>query len=428
MVSCNLHFFKRLLLIGVCVTSFFSHAAEMRLNVSGTYRTLHIEGQIEAGDYERFLKIAKESQGDLSGIWLYSAGGDFMEAIKIGRAMRALELSSNVPMLGRDGRPVCDAFLGFKPPDPANCTAASAAFFIHIGGMHRGGTYLAVHRPYFSPERLKQVSQSEAQGAYDLLQREARAYMNEMGLPPHIQEEVLNTPSDQIRVLDEKTVRTHIWGDLPYRYEWRRAKCAKLTTDQEQQMSFIGGRLLAGKSLSADESDVLKKLSPLRDEQSRCDIALTVESRKAAYEKFFGSAPSDIANHNFGKWLDGPSYLGRTFEEVASEERFEPEKDLMLASYMKRNQTSSAPTAQISDTGGKKRFVTWISMTHENPSPQFVKALKATLEKAWGKASPQKSIYSNNAEGWSKPKFTATLVDRTDSPRPSIGLVVQQSP
>ncbi len=203
-------------------------SAEMRLNVDGTYHSLDIEGRIESGDYERFVKIVRESQGNLSGIKLFSPGGDFMEAIKIGRTLRALELSSNVPNRGRDGRAICGEFPDKKPRDPANCTAASAAFFIHIGGMHRGGTYLAVHRPYFDPIRLKQISQSQAQAAYELLQKEARAYMSEMGLPPHIQEDVLNTPSDNLTFLDEKTIRTHIWGDLPYRHEWRKAKCSKI--------------------------------------------------------------------------------------------------------------------------------------------------------------------------------------------------------
>jgi hypothetical protein len=79
-----------------------AQAAEMRVNISasGNYRSLDIEGIIESGDYERFLRVVKENQAQLASIRLYSPGGDFLEAIKIGRALRALELKeplNNLP-------------------------------------------------------------------------------------------------------------------------------------------------------------------------------------------------------------------------------------------------------------------------------------------------------------------------------------------
>jgi hypothetical protein len=286
--------------------------------------------------------------------------------------------------------------------------------------MHRGGTYLAVHRPYFDPERLKQISQAQAESAYKLLQQEARAYMNEMALPPHIQEEVLNTPSDKIILLDEKAISTHIWGDLPYRHEWRRAKCSKMSPSQEMQMQRLSDKIMARVRLTPDESQLLSTLSPLQQQQMRCEIQLTVESRKVAYEKFFGTVPSDIASHNFGKWLDGPKYLGRTFEDVGSEEPFEPEEDQLRSSSMKRKATSTAPGATVTDAGGKKRFVSWIVMSREDPSPQFIQQLTATLEGAWGKG------YGRNPElTWVTPKFTAKLTYLKEAARPAVALIVE---
>lgn len=67
-------------------------AADFRINISSGYHNLAIEGVIEAGDYERFTKIAKDNQGQLAGIYIPPPGGDFLEAMKIGRAVRALEL------------------------------------------------------------------------------------------------------------------------------------------------------------------------------------------------------------------------------------------------------------------------------------------------------------------------------------------------
>ncbi|MCB1961095.1 MAG: hypothetical protein KDE68_11340 [Rhodocyclaceae bacterium] len=141
-------------------------AADIRpfISGSGSYRAIVIEGNIEPGDFETFVRIAKENQGKVSDVYIFSPGGDFYEAMKIGRAMRALELSSQAPMRGPAGRPVCeDDGFGPKPKDPNNCTCASAGFFIHIGAIHRGGTYLAVHRPYFAKGKFGDLSQVDAQ-------------------------------------------------------------------------------------------------------------------------------------------------------------------------------------------------------------------------------------------------------------------------
>src|ERR1700722_10779075 len=209
-----------------------SHAAEMRLLVRNDYRSLIIEGPIESGDYDHFLKVVKDNQGKLADVYLLSPGGDFVEAMKIGRALRALELGSMVPGRNSAGQPVCSdpisASIGGVPRNPANCTAASAAFFIHVGAVERYGLYLVVHRPSFPPEQFAKLTESQAQAAFDALQRDARAYMTEMGVPPQVQEQVMGTPPDKGVVLDDKTVRNYFIGEITYQQEWRHAKCAQL--------------------------------------------------------------------------------------------------------------------------------------------------------------------------------------------------------
>ena len=56
-----------------------------------------IEGKVRKGDFKRFVRLVKEGQGRATGVWLFYPGGDFSESIKIGRALRELELSSQVP-------------------------------------------------------------------------------------------------------------------------------------------------------------------------------------------------------------------------------------------------------------------------------------------------------------------------------------------
>ena len=204
-------------------------AADIRPHItgSGTFRAIVIEGKIEAGDFDTFIRIVKENQSKISGVVIFSPGGNFYEAMKIGRAMRALELTSQVPMRSQSGRPSCeDGVLGIKPNDPQNCTCASAGFFIHIGSIHRGGTYLAVHRPYFEKGKFGELSQNDARKAFDALQDSARDYMQEMGVPKHVQEDVLGTPSERALVLDDKTVKTYFWLELPYRHEWKKTDVA----------------------------------------------------------------------------------------------------------------------------------------------------------------------------------------------------------
>ena len=75
---------------------------------------------------------------DASHGYLLSPGGDFVEAMKIGRT--ALGMGSVVPGRNSSGQLFC--YDGSIPRTPANCTAASAAFFIHVGAVERACLYL----------------------------------------------------------------------------------------------------------------------------------------------------------------------------------------------------------------------------------------------------------------------------------------------
>ena len=103
----------------VCMLS-PAKAADMRLGGlgNGSYRQLIIEGKIEQGDFRSFLKLIEENRGTIGNIYVFSPGGDFREAMKIGRAMRALELSSMVPMKNSLGQPECGGYLEPAPVNP----------------------------------------------------------------------------------------------------------------------------------------------------------------------------------------------------------------------------------------------------------------------------------------------------------------------
>src|SRR5258706_8727437 len=111
-------------LIALAGLSVEAVAANIRpfIHGSGSYREIVIEGNVEPGDFETFVRIIRENQGQIGTAGFYSPGGDFYEALKIGRAMRALDLSSMVPMRDPSGRPSCsDEAFDLKPNHPNNC-------------------------------------------------------------------------------------------------------------------------------------------------------------------------------------------------------------------------------------------------------------------------------------------------------------------
>lgn len=384
-----------------------AHAAEMRLLVRDDYRSLIIEGPIESGDYEQFLKVVKDNQGKLVDVYLLSPGGDFVEAMKIGRALRALELGSAVPRRNSAGQPACyDDSIWAVPRNPANCTAASAAFFIHVGAVERSGLYLVVHRPYIAPKQLATLTKSQAQMAFAALDRDARAYMTEMGVPPQVQEEVMGTPPDKGLVLDDKTVRDYFIGYIPYEKEWRHAKCEQLSPVESQRLDVLDAKMLTVAALTSEEWAEYSPMQKKRDVENECQVALTVQSRMAAYERFFGIAPSDVTNHNFSKWPDLSRYLGLTFEDVSSEERFTVGDSFRGITSLDREATATSPEVVLLDSPNRKRYVTEADASQTAPSDAFIERVRTSLTAEWGEPS---SSSGTSKWVWEKKNFIGTL-------------------
>ena len=405
-------------------------AADIRPHISGagSFRAIVIEGNIESGDSETFIRIIKENQGHVSGVYLFTPGGDFYEAMKIGRVMRTLELSSTVPMRNASGRPECSDFMGLpKPKDPANCTAASAAFFIHIGGIHRGGNFIAVHRPYFGKGKFGELPPADAKKAFDALQDAARRYMEEMGVPQHVQDDVLGTPSDKALILDERTVKTHFWGELPYRHEWTRNRCGTITAQEGNRLADYSRRLqrvrnASDADLSKSEWSDLTNLQQKQADELSCAVAAHKQGRLDAYEKYFGTKATDFSGHNFSKWAEATKYLGRRFYELLGEERFEEEK-FAGSAFLKRAATANAPAISLSDSRSSPKVVGWISLVSTpNPSSEFTQRLVQSLENTWGKRSGGNGT---SHWWWDKKEFSAKLsYEPVSAEGPFLSLVI----
>ena len=263
MTRSGLLFVSLVILLFLMINSKNVFSADIYTHTSdpGSIKSIVIEGKIVNGDYNKFIKQVKENKGDVLSVYIFSPGGNFSEAIKIGRAIRKLDLNTTIPSQDDDGRPACqimksDKFRNFLPVpnNEKNCICASSCFFIFIGGVSRGGSHVIVHRPYFDRSDFGKLSENEAKKEFEKLETIASEYMMEMGVPKHIQDEILGTPSEKAIVLDEKTVKTYFHGFIPYRHEWLQSKCGEEKDDEN-----------------------------VRD----CYIAVNEERRHTAYNKFF---------------------------------------------------------------------------------------------------------------------------------------------
>jgi hypothetical protein len=243
--------------------------------------------------------------------------------------------------------------------------------------------------------------------------------MLEMGVPKHIQEDVLGTPSDRALILDEKTVKTYFWGGLPYLDEWKKNKCSRLSDQESKRMRIYSSRIISSKptgtaELSKEEWADFGTLQKKQGEESKCEIAIDSQNRVAAYEKYFHVKTSDTANHNFSKWSSAADYLGRNYYELMSEEKFDEDKtmsDSTDLSTLQRPATATAPSILLSDfPPNRARVVTSVYLTSlPNPSQEFIQRVVATLEAAWGK----RSVSNGSSEWqWISDKFAAKLESR----------------
>ena len=254
--------------------------------------------------------------------------------------------------------------------------------------------------------------------------------MTEMGVPQHVQEEVLATPSDKGLLLDEKTIKTYFWLDLPYRHEWLKNKCPQLSSSEKQQLSIYSNRLR--RSRNASTADLTKQewadldaLQKKEDKERKCEIAIIQRGQIEAYEKYFNVKANDFANQNFSKWSEATKYLGKHFYDLMSEEKFDEDKDALsdVISSLRRDATATAPSVLLFDTQSKPRVVASINLlSTPNPSSEYIQRLVKCLEDAWGKPSG-----GNEASEWrwTAKEFFAVLKKETFAEGPIIDLKIE---
>jgi len=181
---------------------------------------LFISGKIQLGDYERAINAVKEvyTQGDIGRLFVYldSPGGDVLEAMRIGRLVRKLKLTTLV------GRGQC----------------SSACVFILVSGAQRVGGSIGIHRPHFNTEYFSGLSAEEAKNKYEEMSAAAKAYLMEMGVASEFIERMFRTASNEIDKLTSEEEQKWIEGSSAALDEWLIAKCGSYTKDEANDYSM----------------------------------------------------------------------------------------------------------------------------------------------------------------------------------------------
>lgn len=178
-----------------------------------------LEGRIADGDFEKFLNLVLERGIYSSTVHLASNGGNVGEALKIGRFIRLNSMATETGTRS-EGKNMCPDWI-----QPQNCNCASACVLIFLGGIHRSGNMLGVHRPYLEHSVLKSLSLPESEVAGKLLEKETDKYFTDIGAPTSLKEILNANTSENIHMLEDAYINQNIAGYIKEVEEWLLAKC-----------------------------------------------------------------------------------------------------------------------------------------------------------------------------------------------------------
>jgi hypothetical protein len=212
-----------------------------------------LEGEIEPGDYAKLRNLVDPNAdsgvgGDWFGdtyddIYLASPGGSLLEAMKIGRLVRALRWRTAVPETITNPYVKPETVfkkLQLKNPK-SNYMCASACFFIFVSGTYReaesGSQYenaiLGIHRPSLTDSELRTISGDEAIASSNVVRGLVGDYLGQMNVPSKYADLMFSIPKDDIRWIDKAAFNADFNGDIPELKDWLDARCNKLTNAEK---------------------------------------------------------------------------------------------------------------------------------------------------------------------------------------------------
>lgn len=253
----------------------FTSSAEMHLNPP-LNSTITINGEINSGDYQKFLAVLLEAGPTAETIAISSNGGNVEEAINIGILIRKLylktEFPDRVPENYHDitlaGKAICPRAIYHsttiinKPNDIHSCSCESACFLISVAGINRVGSMLGVHRAFMDQETYKTMNVEDAIEAGIYIKTHVNKYLLEMGVSTGLIDFIQMIPGSEIQYLSHETIEKELTGYIHEIEDWAAANCGSVkdlsNTEQIIEFTDCHDKLLAN-SRSKMFNDVLLK-------------------------------------------------------------------------------------------------------------------------------------------------------------------------
>ncbi len=212
-------------------------APSQALEAPTVYRgVLILEGPIVAGDFDRLRQfLADKATFDkiTGGVFTASPGGNMLEAIRIGKLIRALELSTVAPSgSSKGGRRFGETLI--RPDnlhDARNYLCTSACFLVFISGVYRDLNWagrLGVHKPFQVRNGVKIVSGDDVADAQ--VRRAMDSYLREMNVRIKYVDLMFSTPSAEVRWITQNELDADITGFIPELKDTAAARCTERAT------------------------------------------------------------------------------------------------------------------------------------------------------------------------------------------------------
>jgi hypothetical protein len=187
---------------------------------------INIVGPIVAGDYDRFVSAIRGTRQEITTVTTVGPGGNVQEAIRVGRLIRKLNLTTEAPFTAEMNpvmRPQTCARAS-AVNSQTECTCASACTLIWFAGRSRFGNDLLIHSIKYDPEYYSKLTPSEASKQYRTGTAEIKNYLDEMDVPSGVFDEMFRMPSSMIqRIPDQTFLSIRIYpADFQ---EWLDARC-----------------------------------------------------------------------------------------------------------------------------------------------------------------------------------------------------------
>jgi ATP-dependent protease ClpP protease subunit len=227
------------IILTLAILSSKSRAATFNIETSECDKRIWIRGDIEKGDAPKLSTQIKEVNDFINivkntcilkpnrNIYIHSSGGDVDEAINMGYMIKDNEFNVTIRSIDK---------------------CYSSCVLILAAGIKRNPTIakIGIHRPYFQ-DLDEKLSLNQIRQRRDLLKIKIRSYLEDMDIDPSLAELMLQTPPNEIKILNESELQRYRLSVPDANYEEReiakQARFYNLTSSEYRKRDLTAADL-----------------------------------------------------------------------------------------------------------------------------------------------------------------------------------------